>query len=372
MKKSPLDYLLFNLQFDEEEQKIKHKVIFLNNVFFFATIVAIGMGIFRLQKSVIMGMIDFVFALIGMALLAYLHRNKKQVELLSTLALILSFILFFSVYLLAPYHSMRLSLFLLLAASAFFLKGRSKGFLWMMFIVVAIIAGNHISYFDTAYSTIDIFSICLYLVGLYFIFNNYEIIQEEQTEHLKNLNTLLEEKIQERTWELQQANLALKKLSATDQLTGLCNRHRLEELFAYEQHQALRYQTHLSIILLDIDFFKAINDSQGHTAGDAILKEIASIMQNSIRKADVAVRWGGEEFLILAPKTSLEQAFILAEKIRQHIKSHCFPGSAKAITASLGVSAYLAGDNLETMIQRADIALYAAKGSGRDKVVSSG
>ncbi|WP_298626115.1 GGDEF domain-containing protein [uncultured Legionella sp.] len=145
------------------------------------------------------------------------------------------------------------------------------------------------------------------------------------------------------------------------------NRYKIKELFDYEKKQFIRYQTELSIIIIDIDYFKTINDSFGHTVGDLILFELAQLLRSIVRHSDAVSRWGGEEFLILAPKTNVIQASALAEKVRQKIKSHRFSHDI-SLTVSFGVTSVQENDTLETIILRADDALYKAKKSGRDRV----
>jgi len=193
--------------------EIKHKVVFLNKVFAFAGIVAFGIGFVRWQESTVMGMIDFGFAGLALALLFYLRRHNKKVELISSIAIILSFSLFFAIYLLASYNTTRSSLFFLLLASAFFLKGRKAGFLWLIFIMVSIVSVPIFSHIETAYELIDIITLSVYLIALFFILDSYETIKEEQKERLEQLNIQLEEKIQERTRELQQANTLLGQMN---------------------------------------------------------------------------------------------------------------------------------------------------------------
>jgi diguanylate cyclase (GGDEF)-like protein len=184
----------------------------------------------------------------------------------------------------------------------------------------------------------------------------YETLKETQSE-LEHANAKLE-----RDKEL------LQELSSTDRLTKLYNRAKFEELFEYELKQSQRYATPLSLIMLDVDYFKEVNDVHGHHVGDLVLQEIANILTHSSRGSDAVARWGGEEFLILAPKTDLEQAAQLAEKIRITISNHCFPEVGKQ-TGSFGVSCYRDQDSLTSLLQRVDLALYQAKAEGRDRVV---
>lgn len=189
-----------------------------------------------------------------------------------------------------------------------------------------------------------------------------------------SMASISETEIQERTKALRLANQALENekttlanLSATDRLTGLYNRYKFEDLFEFEKNQMLRHNTQLSIILMDVDFFKSVNDNNGHNVGDAVLKELALILRASVRSSDVVVRWGGEEFIIFTPKTTLEQAQQLAETIRNNVKNTAFP-HGNPLTASFGVTSFAEDDGLETLIQRADRALYRAKELGRDNV----
>ncbi len=168
--------------------------------------------------------------------------------------------------------------------------------------------------------------------------------------------------------ELEQDKELLQELSATDSLTGLCNRGRFEELFEYELNQCRRYDTPMSLIMMDLDHFKSVNDTYGHHAGDLVLQEAASILSYSSRISDVVARWGGEEFLILAPKTGIDNAIRLAEKIRAAIDSHRFTGVGQR-TGSFGVAGYRPNDTLTSLLQRADLAMYRAKKAGRNRVV---
>ena len=130
--------------------------------------------------------------------------------------------------------------------------------------------------------------------------------------------------------------------------------------------KAKRYNTPLSIIYFDIDHFKQINDTYGHKKGDFILKEVSKIILQNIRKTDIFGRWGGEEFIIILPFTDLENALILAEKLRKKIEEHDFDGIN--ITISFGVTELKIDDNADTLINRADEALYKAKNKGRNRV----
>jgi len=159
-----------------------------------------------------------------------------------------------------------------------------------------------------------------------------------------------------------------EELAVTDQLTGLFNRRYLENELEKCADLHRRYTTPFSVIILDIDKFKSINDEFGHQVGDFVIKSIANILKNRVRDSDVVGRWGGEEFLVLLPHTSLSSAVIAAEHIRREIAGFVFDGIGHR-TASFGVAQF-EGD-IDTMIKASDDALYEAKEGGRNRVVSS-
>ncbi len=167
--------------------------------------------------------------------------------------------------------------------------------------------------------------------------------------------------------QLKEHNITLKKQLITDQLTKLYNRKYFDETIEKEIQRAKRYNTALSIIVADIDFFKKVNDNYGHIAGDNILSEFASIIKNNIRATDMAFRYGGEEFVILLPNTTSQEAKLLAKKLRKILKEHTFT-NPKQITCSFGISEYKDKDTKETLFKKADEALYYVKNNGRDNI----
>ncbi|MCX7771191.1 MAG: diguanylate cyclase [Proteobacteria bacterium] len=157
-------------------------------------------------------------------------------------------------------------------------------------------------------------------------------------------------------------------MSITDELTTLYNRRKIMEILNIEIDRANRYGYELSLIIADIDFFKKVNDTYGHNMGDAVLKKVSMILRNSIRKVDYVGRFGGEEFIIISPETSLQNALLLAERIRKIFNSFIMEGLNTPVTLSFGISSYTPGKDLDTLINEADTALYEAKNSGRNQV----
>ena len=182
-------------------------------------------------------------------------------------------------------------------------------------------------------------------------------------------NVELQQEIEER----KKVQLALEQLATTDALTGLFNRRHFYYLAEREFNRAVRYHHSLSLIMIDIDHFKTVNDAYGHLVGDRVLVEIADRIRRALRGSDVPARYGGEEFVIVLPNTELEQAHQVASRIWEAIAQKPIE-TDKAniyISASLGVSHMIKGEakSIEVLLDWADQALYQAKESGRNRIV---
>lgn len=159
----------------------------------------------------------------------------------------------------------------------------------------------------------------------------------------------------------------LLKMATTDTLTGIGNRRLLEEVFQAHQSLEERYGIALFLLMFDIDEFKAINDTYGHNIGDMVLKELTALVSRSIRRSDVFVRWGGEEFAILLRYSDSPAVMKIAEQIRMRIDNHTFQ-TIEHLTCSFGLASVHPGETLESVIERADKALYCAKEEGKNSV----
>jgi diguanylate cyclase (GGDEF)-like protein len=172
---------------------------------------------------------------------------------------------------------------------------------------------------------------------------------------------------------LKESEMRLREIATTDGLTGVDNRAHFMEKAEREVCRSGRYEGKFTLMLMDVDHFKQINDNHGHPAGDAVLRRIASLCSQAMRGSDLFGRIGGEEFAAGLVETDLSSGIAAAERIRKAIASHRFERGAEGIrcTASFGVTAFAGkGDSLEDMLKRADIALYRAKNRGRDRVVT--
>lgn len=161
----------------------------------------------------------------------------------------------------------------------------------------------------------------------------------------------------------------IEQLSITDKLTQLYNRTKIDELFQLELSKTRRYEEPLTIVLIDLDHFKQVNDQYGHLVGDQVLQHLSLILKDNVRSTDHLGRWGGEEFIIICPNTNLEQALYSAEKLRNVIAETDFP-EVGTKTASFGVASINKDDNEDSVTKRADDCLYMAKEKGRNIVIN--
>ncbi|MEJ1383542.1 MAG: diguanylate cyclase [Candidatus Sedimenticola sp. (ex Thyasira tokunagai)] len=180
-----------------------------------------------------------------------------------------------------------------------------------------------------------------------------------------------------RSWQRQQHAMALyqqelQRLATHDPLTGLLNRSEMRRQLGIELGRADRYNRSPSIMMVDLDHFKRVNDVHGHQAGDRVLEDVSRLIREQVRDVDIVARYGGEEILVILPETNKESARVLAERLREDIEKQVITltnGVEIQITASIGVAGYEDdGSTLEALISRADQALYVAKSSGRNRV----
>lgn len=171
----------------------------------------------------------------------------------------------------------------------------------------------------------------------------------------------LESIVEERTHKL-------IKIASLDPLTEIYNRRKFSEVLDEQIQISRRYKNPLSLLLCDLDSFKNINDKYGHQMGDDVLIKFASIVKNNLRITDFYARWGGEEFIMLLPQTYLDEAKIVAEKIRITVSEFKFAETFH-LTVSFGITIYYENENPESIIKRADDALYSAKATGRNRTV---
>jgi diguanylate cyclase (GGDEF)-like protein len=202
--------------------------------------------------------------------------------------------------------------------------------------------------------------------------NSFNTMAESLQKHTEGLESLVEE----RTKELRAANARLEKLAITDELTGLYNHRYFQETLRFESLRTDRKGGPLSLLMIDVDYFKKFNDTHGHPAGDKLLRSLAQLYQGQLRSIDIVARYGGEEFSIVLLDTTKQEAMQVAEKLRASVAATAFPGGETQPGGRLSISIGLAtlpqdASNSADLVVIADKALYKAKHTGRNKVCAA-
>lgn len=210
-------------------------------------------------------------------------------------------------------------------------------------------------------------------------FDDLEVVVDAANRAIANLSAIREQQyllntLSRQNEELGTLNKKFRELAIRDGLTGLFNHRHGEDRLADEVDRARKFNRNLSLLFIDLDNFKFFNDKHGHLAGDEVLHSLGKLMSGATRDSDTLARWGGEEFIIIAPETNEHQACELAETIRKQVAAFAFPHADQQplgyVSLSIGVATMSAGiDNAEELLRLADKAVYRAKESGRDRTV---
>ena len=218
-----------------------------------------------------------------------------------------------------------------------------------------------------------IFLVLVSLVFSFFVsqairkrFSEYDFKISKKNKELHQLNISLEEKVKKRTIDLENIKNDFEKLATTDALTNIHNRYSIMKILANEIHRSNRYGSSLSILMYDIDHFKNVNDTYGHDVGDKVLVSLSNLISSHIRDVDYLGRYGGEEFLIVMPSTSLDAASSYAERLRGIVEKYYFEEIGK-ITISIGI-VELEDEGIDVIFKRADNLLYESKNNGRNRI----
>ncbi|WP_108060862.1 GGDEF domain-containing protein [Poseidonibacter lekithochrous] len=246
---------------------------------------------------------------------------------------------------------------LLYPIASFSIRGLKEGLVWTFSLLLILITiYTQMSFLYNVYSFI-FFCIAYFMVSyLLYWYRHYELKIFTKMFQVNELKEELEEK-----------NKELKRIAITDKLTNIYNRVKLDSKMEAEMNRAQRFGHGFSIIIIDIDYFKEVNDNYGHQIGDCVLIEMAGLLKSHVRNTDTLGRWGGEEFLIICPETKEEGVLKLANNLQKTIEENTF-STIGSKTASFGITTYINGDNTNSMLKRADDALYKAKTTGRNKV----
>jgi two-component system, cell cycle response regulator len=204
----------------------------------------------------------------------------------------------------------------------------------------------------------------------YLLGEKFSALQDDSVEIMDHITekiySVLGELIKKNLF-LEHSNLIIKDLVRTDSLTKLANRRHMMEYLIQQMKVASRHKSPLSIVIADIDNFKRINDNYGHLVGDKVICQLAALLKKDCRTEDLPARFGGEEFCLILPYTDANKAFDCSERIRRNFYSEIFPSVSQPISASFGIAEYKGEDDCESLINKADLALYEVKRNGKNK-----
>lgn len=348
------NFLYSGFKFKEDQNLLQFKFKMLNSIFiivaFFSAFISALSDLGMHDIGSVQTKVNYLYSFLTILLIFFLRLSKTYYEKTAHFLLIISLFTFTSVLIFVPQDEFRMVWFYLLLFVAYILKGPAVGLLYTMVSVTII---------STAYSFVDLqlsqTAINTAVLGL--IIGSF-------------LSWVYTNKVTAYENSLQQKNIALSLLASTDHLTGIMNRRMFNEISKRYFQTAQRDGLSLTLFLLDLDYFKNVNDAYGHQAGDMLLKYFVETVEKTLRRSDIFARIGGEEFAILISKTNADDAYVFAEKIRSKIESISmeYEGQQISITTSIGMAQNYKTDNAcDDVFFRADMALYKAKNEGRNR-----
>ena len=338
--------------YDREDPKFRRvqlmeTTLALMQVYFFA----IGIMNITVFDLPVMAVVDFIGCALAIAIMVY-FRFSNNVELTAWLIVVLIGAILVVFIQSAEGRNYALDWLTVFPPLAFFLLGRKVGFyLSVVFFVYcfSFIAIESPYWQPAVFKAEALSNMLLATTILILLFRHFELTRAEAFAALER------------------KNIQLQHLSTTDSLTGLSNRGKLDHILGEQLAQAQLKSTPLCVMLVDIDYFKQINDNYGHLAGDQMLIEAAKVLQKYSREPYQLGRWGGEEFMYICPHTDGVSAGEIAEALRAGMAEHVF-ANERSLTVSVGIGRFRHGDSVTALVRRADDALYQAKEDGRNCV----
>lgn len=366
---------------DTDQERLKKSILTLITTII--AFLAIFWGLLYIKIGYpVSGAIPLSYSAISFVSIAFFLKTKHFVFFRFTQFLLIFLLPFVVMWSLGGFANsgavMVWSFFTPLAAMFFINKNQLN--LWLIaFVLFTLISGFIDPYvkalfppMDPATNTllfvmnISIGFISLYLIILYFINDrgraHFHAVQAK--EHA----IASQEKLQQLNEKLSENDAKIRELMLTDILTGIPNRRHLEDKLKQEFERVARYSRQLAVVMLDIDYFKSVNDDFGHGAGDKVLQQLAKLMVKETRDVDFVARIGGEEFVMLLPESDAESAKKTVERIRKKFASLNFSEIDRQVTASFGIALAQKDESGHECLMRADTALYQSKKSGRNKV----
>jgi len=348
------NFLYSGFKFGKDEDLLQFKFKMLNSIFI---IVAVFSALFGLLSDLgindigpIHSKVDYVYSFLTIVLIFFLRSSKKNYKLTSHSLLIISLIAFTSALIFVPQDEFRIIWFYLLILVAYMVNDKATGILYTMASIGIILTVN--AYIDLQLSQIAINSGVLGLIiGSY--------LSYVYTNKVTNYENSLKEK-----------NNTLHVLASTDYLTGIMNKRIFNEIAKHYFQTAQKDHLNLTLLLLDLDYFKKVNDTYGHQIGDKLLIEFVQVVEKLLKKSDIFARIGGEEFAILLSQIEHEDAYNFSEMIRKNVEEISLQHNNENIyiTTSIGIAQNNITDiSFDDIFSRADISLYKAKKSGRNQ-----
>ncbi|WP_309500286.1 GGDEF domain-containing protein [Sulfurovum sp.] len=349
------NFLYSGFKFNEDENLLQFKFMMLNSIFiivaFFSTSIGLLSDFGMYDIGPIQTKVKYIYSFMTIFLIFFLRLSKTHYEKTAHCFLIISLLVCTSALIFVPQDEFRIIWFYLLIFVAYILKGTTGGLFYTAASVVIILTLNFFMELHLSQIAISSSIFALIIGSLLYLVHTKKI-----TAYEKNLK---------------QKNSSLSLLASTDYLTGIMNGRMFSELSKRYFKTAERDGFSLTFFLLDLDYFKNINDTYGHQAGDRLLKYFVETVENTLRASDIFARIGGEEFAILVSKTNIDDGYVFAEKIRRKIEniSMEYEGHQISITVSIGMAENCKTDNsFDDIFFRADTALYKAKNEGRNRI----
>lgn len=348
------NFLYSGFKFGENEDLLQFKFKMLNSIFI---IIAFFSALFGLLSDLgindigpIHSKVDYVYSFLTIMLIFFLRLSKENYTLTVHSLLIISLLTFTSALVFVPQDEFRIIWFYLLILVAYMISDKTSGILYTLASIIIISTVNF--FIDLQLSQIAINSGILGLIIGSFLSYTY-------TNKITSYENSLE-----------QQNSSLSLLASTDYLTGVMNKRMFNEISERYFQTAQKDHLNLTLLLLDLDHFKKINDTYGHQAGDQLLISFVTTIENILTKSDIFARIGGEEFAILLSQIDKQDAYKLAEKIRKEVENITIQsnGYNVFVRTSIGITQNGATDNsFDDMFSRSDRALYKAKKEGRNR-----
>ena len=348
------NFLYSGFRFGEDEDLLKFKFRMINSILvivaFFTVLFGVLSDLGINDIGPIHSKVDYVYSFLSLMLVLFLRRSKNNYKTTANLLLVFSLITFTSALIFVPQDEFRMIWFYLLVFVAYMLNGTLSGILFTIASIAVILTANMFLELHLSQTAIMSSVLGLIIGSL--------------------LSRIYTNKITDYENSLQEKNAALGILASTDDLTGIMNRRIFKKVSERYFETVQRDNSDLTLLLLDLDHFKKVNDTYGHQVGDQLLIRFVEVIGPILRKSDILARVGGEEFAILLFKTDAEGAFTLAEKIRKEVESmtiNC-QGQDIYITTSIGIAQNRESDKaFDEIYARSDKALYKAKEQGRNQ-----